>query len=510
MLFRNPAMKRSLSQPVLTLLLLALCLPKTWAQAPSDQNAGGAPPAATGLDTTTQMSENPPLSGLDQPTFEPGFGTRSYLAPNVEVSEGLDSNGLGNFSKANITESTRALGSLELQKLWKLHPLDVDYIGGVDWYNRANGGLYQVHSLAATQRFLWRTGQLAVRDSFSYLPEGSFGFGSFGGAGAFGAGGLGGQGLGGVSGGIFSNSSYGVIGNQVSNIAIVDATQYLSPRSSVVVTGGYALTDFLSTPKSSFCPVNTNCYFNSQETIGQLAYNHQISRHDQIALVYAYEQLHFPGTSAGSLNVNLWQIEYGHRISGKLDLQFGGGPEWVHLSQPQEALLNIPTGLPCLNTGGPLSCVDVKNAFLTGSAQVSVRYRTSERTSWSLSYLRYVSSGSGFFGGAKTDTARLSVSHALGRHWNVLLDSGYAHNSALLSLTSTAAGGATSYNNWYFGGAAHRKLGRHFAVFGSYQYNAFAFSSGSCSITGTNCGASYGRNILLIGLNWTPQPIRLD
>jgi hypothetical protein len=302
----------------------------------------------------------------------------------VELSEGIDSNGLGNVSKSNITENTRALGSLELQKLWKLHPLDVDYVGGADWINGANGGFYQVHSLAATQRFLWRTGQLAIRDSFSYLPEGAFGFGSFGGAGAVGAGGLGGQGLGGVSSGIFSNSSYGVIGTQASNLAIVDVTQYLSPRSSVVLTGGYSFTDFLSTPKTSFCPVNTNCYFNSQETIGQLAYNHQISRHDQIALLYAYEQLHFPGTSAGGLNVNLWQIEYGHRISGKLGFLVGGGPEWVHLSQPEEELLNIPTGLPCLNTGAPLPCVNVKSGFLTGSAQVSIHYRFSALTNFSL------------------------------------------------------------------------------------------------------------------------------
>jgi hypothetical protein len=141
---------------------------------------------------------------------------------------------------------------------------------------------------------------------------------------------------------------------------------------------------------------------------------------------------------------------------------------------------------------------------------VSVRYRASARTSFSVSYLRYVSSGSGFFGGAKTDTARLSINHALGRRWGLLLDTGYAHNSALLAATSPAAGAASSYNDWYFGGSANRKLGRHFAFFGSYQYNAFAFSSGSCGITGSNCGASYGRNIFVIGLNWIPQPIRLD
>jgi hypothetical protein len=149
-----------------------------------------------------------------------------------------------------------------------------------------------------------------------------------------------------------------------------------------VLTGGFGLTDFLSTPKSaSFCPANVSCYFNSQEVIGQAAYNHQISRHNQIAFVYAYQQLHFPGTSAGSLNVDLVQIEVGHRISGKLDLLLGGGPEWVHRSQPQEEFLGtIPTGLPCTNTSVLLPCVTVKSSFVTGSAQVSLRYRVSALT----------------------------------------------------------------------------------------------------------------------------------
>lgn len=504
-------MKRAATQSVLTLLLLALCVPSTWAQTLGDQNAGGAPPAATGLDTTTQMSENPPLSGLDQPSFEPGFGTRSYLAPKAELSEAIDSNSIGSFSNSHTTETTRALGSLELQKLWKRHPLAVDYVGGIDWRTGAQGGVYQLHSLAATQRFLWRTGQFAVRDSFSYLPEGAFGFGSFGGAGALGEGGLGGGGFGGGSGtGIFTSNSYGTIGSQITNMAIADVTQYLSPRSAILLTGGYGLTHFLNTPKSaSFCPTNVSCYFNSQESIARAAYNHQISRHNQIAFIYAYEQLHFPGTSAGSLSVDLAQIEFGHRISGKLDLLLGGGPEWVHRSQPQEEFLGIPIGLPCTNTGPLFSCPDVKTSFITGSAQVSLRYRVSALTNFSLSYLRYVSSGSGFFGGAKTDTGRFNVNHAFGRHWNLLLDTGYSHNSALLGATSVAAGSATSYSFWYFGGSAHRRLGRHFGVFGSYQYNAFAFGSGGCTGSG-GCGASYGRNVFLVGLKWTPQPIRLD
>ena len=489
-------MNRVATQIGFTLLLIAAFVPCACAQAGSDQNSGGAAPAATSVDTTTQMSENPPLSGLDQPTFEPGFGTRSYLAPKVELSEAVDSNGLGSFSSnSNITETTRALGSLDLQKLWKMHPFDLDYIGGVDWYTGANSRVYQLHSLAATQRFQWRTGQFALRDSFSYLPEGGFGFGSFGGAGAFGGGALGGGGIPGSAGPpSFSNVSFGTIGSQVTNMGIADVTQYLNPRSSVVLSA-----------------LKTGCFFNSQEAVAQAGYNYQISRHDQVALVYAYEELHFPAASAGSLNLNMWQLEYGHRISGKLDFVLGGGPEWVHRSQSEEELLGmIPTGLPCLNTNALLPCVVIKSSFITGSAQASFRYHMSARTNLLLTYMRYISPGSGFFGGANTDLARFAVSHSLGRRWTMTLDTGYSSNSRLLGVTSGAAAGASKYHYWYVGAGAHRQLGRYFAAFASYQYNAFAFSSKGCTATSAACGQSYGRNIFLLGLNWTPQPIRLD
>src|ERR1700719_3872266 len=147
-------MNRVATQIGFALLLMAAFVRCACAQASSDQNSSGAAPAATGLDTTTQMSENPPLSGLDEPTFEPGYGARSYLAPKAEVSESADSNGTNEFSKTNVTTTTRALGSVELQKLWKMHPLAVDYIGGVDSYNGPRSRFYQVHSLTATQRFL--------------------------------------------------------------------------------------------------------------------------------------------------------------------------------------------------------------------------------------------------------------------------------------------------------------------------------------------------------------------
>jgi hypothetical protein len=513
-------MNRLATQLAFALLLLAALAQRTSAQAAGDQKTSGAAPAATGLDTATQMTENPPLSGLDEPTFEPGYGARSYLAPKAEVSESVDSNGANDFSKTGITTTSRALGSVELQKLWKLHPLAIDYVGGVDWYNGPRSRVYQVHSLAATQRFLWRTGQFALRDSFSYLPEGAFGFGSFGGAGgAYGGGGLGGGGLGGggmtggTGGGTFNNGQFGSVGTQprITNMGIADVTQYLSPRSSIVLSAGYGLTHFLRNPHTSSCASTAGCYFNSQETILQAGYDRQISRHNQVGVVYAFEELHFPISSAGSLNVSLLQLQLGHRISGKLHFLAGGGPEWVHRSQSEESLLGVlPTGLPCLHPTILLPCVVVKSSFLTGSARASLRYHWSARTELALTYLRYISPGSGFFAGANTDAVRFAVNHSLARRWNIMTDAGYSRNSRLLAATASVARGSSNYHYWYVGEGIHRQLGRNFGAFASYQYNAFGFGSKGCTGTASVCGRSYGRNVGLIGVHWTPHPIRLD
>jgi len=524
-LFRKLVMNRLATQIAFGLLLLTALAPGASAQAAGDQNTSGAAPAATGLDTTTQMSENPPLSGLDEPTFEPGYGARSYLAPKAEVSESADSNGTNEFSKTNVTTTSRALGSVELQKLWKMHPLAVDYIGGVDWYNGHNSRVYQVQSLAATQRFLWRTGQFALRDSFSYLPEGAFGFGSFGGAGGAygggggpGGGGLGGGGVTGGTGGIFTNGQFGSVGTQprITNMGIADVTQYLSPRSSMVLSAGYGLTHFLGNPQTSLCASTAGCFFNSQETILQAGYNRQISRQNQVSVVYAFEELHFPTSSAGSLNVNLLQLLFGHRISGKLDFLVGGGPEWVQRHEWVEPTLTVTQGqiqiinLPCVHPAAGVTCIPANSSFITGSARASLRYHWSARTELLLTYLRYISPGSGFFGGANTDVVRFAVSHSLARRWTVMSDTGYSRNSRLLAATASVAGGSANYHYWYVGGGVHRQLGRQFGAFASYQYDAFGFGSNGCTGNASVCGRSYGRNTGLIGLHWTPHPIRLD
>jgi len=474
-------------------------------QGANDQNSGAAP-AATGLDTQTEMTENPPVSGLDQPSFEPGFGARSYLVPRLQGSESVQNNSTASVtSPTGVGEITRVLGSLDLQKLWKIHPLNIDYIGGGTWFNSRQQGWYQVHSMSATQRILWRTGQLAIRDQFSYLPQGSFGFGSFGGSG--GLGGLGGGGgFGGSSGGLglgggAFGGTFGTNGNspRIDNVGMVDVTQALSPRATVVVMGGYGTLHFLNSPPG---------FINSQQIISQASYNYLLGRKDQIGISYGFQEFHFPTANAGDVNVNLWQVYYAHRISGHMDLSLGGGPQWIHQNGNVLAVVNTSSG-PVLTT------VPQQTSRISGAGRAGLTYRWSAKTNLSLNYFHYVTPGSGFYPGANTDTARFTFTHQLTRRWTTNLDTGFSRSTRILKIATTAptaspAGNSNSYDYWYNGAGIKRMLSPHFSAFANYQYHRLLFGSGFCGAGNRGCRAGYGQQIGMVGLAWTPRPIRLD
>jgi hypothetical protein len=485
-------MKRLLTKTaVLALLLIATAGTQVRAQETSNQTPTGAAPAATGPDTETQTIENPPLSGLDAPSFAPSFGARSYLAPKLQVNEAVDTNRSGTLgNNTTIKGVTRGIGSLTLQKLWKTHPLDVDYSGGVAWY-QGTGKVYQLHSFAGTQRFLWRTGQLAVRDGLSYLPTGNFGFNSFGGAGVLTGGttlpgGLpGGNGLGG--------GNFGSTVNQprISNTSSVDITESLSPRDSVTLAGGYSFNDFLDNPVG---------YVNSQQVSGQVGFNRQLSRHDQIAFSYGYQSFHFPNQGRGSFNSDVFQVLYGHRITGRLDLQLGGGPQFIHRYFWQPGIVTPTNPKP--------PATPVSNSFITGSGRATLTYLYSAGTNLNLTYTHSANAGSGLLAGANTDAIRLGLTHQLTRRWTASSDIGYSYSKRILNSSTTQAGNASGYRFWYAGGTLRRQLSRHLGAFADYQYDSIGFASGIC--TTTPCSTSYGRHVGLIGLDWTPSPIRLE
>jgi hypothetical protein len=427
----------------------------------------------------------------------------------LQLSESVDSNARAVAgSNTNIAEVSRGLGSLDMQKIWKRSQLGLDYIAGGVFYEGPHfggqGRAYQVHTFAADERILWRTGQLTVRDSFNYLPEGTFGFSSFGGAGSFGSvlgGGVSGAGAGsgvgsGLAGGTptgnFGGGTFGSVGYQprIGNSAIVDIVEQLSPRSSVTLGGGYDLTHFFNTSSAAFNVIN------SQQTSGQVGYNRLLNPKDQIGFLYAFQDLHFPTAGRGTIEAHVWNALYGHRISGRLNFVIGGGPQLVIVNNPPGSLASLIYG--------------PNTKSVSGNGNVTFHYIVSSRTNAQFLYQRFVSPGSGFFAGATTDAARVTLAHVFGRKWTGTIDGGYSHNSSLQKAVLVSGINARSYQYWYAGTSMRRQLGPHFDAFVTYQFDDFG--SGQCSAGTTNsvCGQTISKHSGAIGIDWHPRPFRLD
>ncbi|PYV96888.1 MAG: hypothetical protein DMG86_19425 [Acidobacteria bacterium] len=392
----------------------------------------------------------------------------------------MDSNLGGTTGNSAIHGVTRALGSVMLQRIWRHYETALDYTGGAAVYSGFSKTFNQVHQLMGEERILWRTGQLALRDSFSYLPEGTFGYGSFGGAGAYqsGLGGMGGGISGGAVGGIFGPGQFGSLGQQprITNSAVVDIMESLTPRSSVTLAGGYGLVHFFDN--------NIVGLINSRQYSAQAGYNYQLNRKDQVALVYGFQDFHYPTVAGSSYFTHMTHVYYAHRISGRMNLLLGGGPQLTTINSPIFGF--------------------VRRLSVSGRATLGYRF---PRASISLSYDRYNNNGSGFFLGATSDVARFQVSRPLSRLWDVSAHVGYSVNRQLLPATVGVT--AHSYQYVYAGGAAHRQLGRYFGMFFSYQFNDLMFNNSFCTTLGP-CGTSSQRHVASVGLDWHPRPIRLD
>ena len=196
-------MKKGHMMMTLTLTLIGASV--AWAQ--TDQNPPAAPPPAPAFGQETpaaarSVSENPPISAIDQPGLEPHAAPESFLLPGLHFSESADSNPGDTLGGSSFGAVTRGLGSLTLQKLWKNYAVAMDYIGGVV-YDSGGVGLEQLQQFDMDNRINWKRGQLAIRDSVSYLPEGTFGFSAYGGSGAYDSG------LGSLGSGMLGSAAFG-------------------------------------------------------------------------------------------------------------------------------------------------------------------------------------------------------------------------------------------------------------------------------------------------------------
>jgi len=512
-------MKRA--QSVWTLSMLAFALTGAWAQDNSTPPpSSDEPPASTaqqpvpayGQDNAAPpISENPPLSGVDLPSLEPHAAPLSYLQPGATLSESAESNAGNALGGGGLTSVSRALGSMILKRLWGNYDLAMDYVGGVAYYSLKGQGWVTLQQMDIDQKILWKRGQLSLRDSFSYLPEGNFG-GAYGSLGSQGIGSLGNSAFGSFWGG----SSLGNLGlaSRIMNVSLADVSENLSPRSTVTAAGGYAFTHYYGSDT-----LGTN-FIGSSQISAQIGYNRLLTPRTQVAFVYGYQNFDFSvvGTAFHS---QIIQGMYGHRISGRLDLLIGAGPQFTSINVNCTFLDVLASDRNCsLNSSGQPAGT-IPTTKIGGAGQVRLRYQL-EKTSLTLEYQRFDTSGSGLFLGAQSDIVHVNVNRPISRVWSVLADVGYSHNSRLQTLNQTLLSScngpgqpicpgidANSYSYGFIGGGFHRSFGRNWHAFFSYQFNKFALDRSYCG-GASACNRISNRNITTFGLDWTPRPIRID
>jgi hypothetical protein len=509
--------------------MLAFALSSVWAQdaaqttsAPAADNAQQPqqPVPAYGQEgQQTPMNDNPPISGLDQPTLEPHSAPLSYLQPGGTVSESADSNIGNTLGTGSFKSISRALGSLALQRVWSRYDLGLQYMGGVAYYNQKNIGWKLVQQMDLDQKITWKRGQLGLRDSFSYLPEGNFGA-AYGSEGSQGIAALGSTSFGSFWGG----TSLGTLGlvPRVMNVSLADLTENLTPKSAITAAGGYAFTRFYGTDPNTGSP-----YLNNSQVSGQVGYNRSLTRMTQVAVVYGYQGFDFSSIGT-AFHSHIIQLMYGHRITGRLDFLIGAGPQFTNIGIAC-SLFDLLLGNPHCGvnaSGNPTGSIPDFRIGVAGRMRLRYQFR---HTSTSLLYERYQTSGSGFFAGAQTDLARFRVERPLSRVWNAFADIGFSRNSRLQPLTSQQQGNcvypgetnppqglppcpglnAKVYDLGFAGVGVHRAFGRNFHGFLSYQFNELALDNSFCGGLPV-CSRISNRHVITLGLDWTPRPIRID
>ena len=443
------------------------------------ERTGPAP--ALGQTAPILDPDNPPISGLDEAGLEMRSASRSFVSYGLSLSETADTNASNQLDRQGISSVTHLLGAADLQRFYAKTDLFAEYVGGGAFYSNAVRDVSQLHALGVMGVTRWRTGRLTLRDSFSYLPEGSFSVGAFGGnpglgiATGGGASGLAGGGLPGSH--FFGNGEFGSVGltPRLSNSAFADVVQSLTPRSAITIATGFSNAHFFD---------NTDNLINSDKVMVEAGYSYMLGRRDQIGAVYGFQQFRFPQDAGGQLDAQIANFRWSHVVNGKMTLIGGIGP--------QHLLVEVPFGN------------DISRWTVNGRAVLRYRFT---RTSIAAAYERFTSAGSGFFAGTDTQAARLGVTRPLARTYEVYLDFGYSHNSRLQPQGVGGIAGNT-FNHGFARVLLRKHLGREYSAFAAYRFNDLSLENTTCNV-GT-CTRSSERHMVTVGVEWHPRPSRID
>jgi hypothetical protein len=446
------------------------------AQNSSPSQPPTTPAPAFGQNAPVLDPENPPVSGLDQPTLELRTASRSFVSPALLVSESADTNGPNQLGNSGLGSVSHVLGAFDLQQFWPKSDLFIEYLGGGAFF----GSPYkaqQMHAAGLEAVTRWRTGQVTLRDSFSYLPDGAFlnGYGGNPGLGIANGGGTGG--MGGGLPGLHLGGQFGAIANvpRLMNTAMLNVVQAINPVSAITVAGGFSNSHF-------YDPTNT--FLNGDMYMVQGGYSHLFSRHDQIGAIYGFQLLQFPQATGGQIYSHVVNVRWSHTLTGRMSFIAGGGPQYTDLQR-----------------GGSFPHWSL-------SAHAQLRYKFAH-SSLLAAYEKFTSPGSGFFAGSDTQAVRLAYTRPLGRTWTLYADLGYSHNKKLQNALFGAVN-ASSYNEGSVGAVLRKHFGRSYDLFCAYRFSELAFNVPPGLFGSPGTGRIAQRHTGTIGVEWHPRPTRIE
>jgi hypothetical protein len=454
------------------LLLLSVGIGAAAQDNPPSQGTTPAPTPAPAFGQSAPIlnPDNPPLSGLDEPSLELRAVARSYISPAVQVGESADSNAGNQLGVSNSEAVSHVLGALDLQKLWPRSDLFLEYLGGAGFGNNPYY-VRQLQALGFEGITRWRTGQATLRDGLNYLPDGSFFAASAGGLPGFGVATAGlGMGLPGIY--HLVEGSIGTV-PRLSNTATLDVVQAISPRSAFTVVGAFGNARFYH---------NVDNLVNGDETTVEGGYSHLVSRRDQVGAVYAFQLFRFPTNAGGEIYNHIFNLRWSHTITGKMSFVGGVGPQYTKL----------------------LYGISYTNVSVSGRAVLRYRF---EHASMMASYEKFTSQGSGFFAGADTQVAQFAFRRPIGRSYEFSVQAGYSHNKRLQPLVATGVG-ADSYNEGSVGALLRKHLGRTWDVLAAYRFGEVEFNV-PVTLAGST-GKTNRRQVGTVALEWHPKAIRLE
>src|SRR5205807_9941212 len=342
------------------------------------------------------------LAGEDEFSFGPVTQRRSFWQPLIGVTSTVDTNPLASAATqtTNVTTWSSAYAGIDVNRISRRSDLTLSYLGGGLISNDGTAKNSGIQQLGFGEKLAWGRSTFSLFDVVNQLPETSFGFSLPGSSVRL----PGGQGV--SLEPIFTpnQSILTTRGQRVGNASVVELDAAMTPKSSLTFVGGYSLLRFLDNPG----------FLDYSEVTAQGGYDHQVTRHNSMALLYRFSELRFSGT-VQPIDAHTAQLSFGRR-NGRFAFRVAGGP-----------------GVSFLRTVSPAgSTATSSSRQVYWTLDTSMTYQKGHST-FGLAYDHSLSGGAGILPGAITDQATGSLNSQFSKAFAGGMTAGYARNQGLNS-----------------------------------------------------------------------------